>query len=77
MKNWKHIIKSIMIRERLKEKYQLEEETEPDETKEKGKGKGKGKKVQKTKAYWPQNKMTTFEGDASNLLPFEKKPTKS
>lgn len=75
MKNWKHIIKSIMIRERLKEKYQLEEETEPEETKEKGKG--KGKKVQKTKAYWPQNKMTTFEGDASNLLPFEKKPTKS
>lgn len=76
MKNWKHLIKSMLIREKLKEKYQLEDD-EPEETKGKSKGKSKKKKTAATKDFWPQNKMTTFEGDASNLLPFEKKSAKT
>ncbi|XP_072181735.1 DNA repair protein complementing XP-C cells homolog isoform X1 [Diadema setosum] len=77
MKHWKLFIKSLLIRERLKKQYS-NAESQADCSAASGEGRGNNQvdSGSSKSTSWPENKMTSFSGDASNLLPFEKKSRK-
>ena len=66
LKNWKLLIKGVFIRERLNKRFQ----TDQGEASTSSPSKTKAKKNEKV--AWPKNRLTAFEGDENNKLPFEK-----
>ncbi|XP_063952746.1 DNA repair protein complementing XP-C cells homolog [Lytechinus pictus] len=76
MNHWKLFIKSLLIRERLKERYgKNDPNLDSPGTSQQSEKEGR-KDASPVKASWPENKMTAFTGDEGNLLPFEKKISK-
>ncbi|XP_072026463.1 DNA repair protein complementing XP-C cells homolog [Amphiura filiformis] len=65
LKNWKLLIKGVLIRERLNKRFRSDDGAGTSSP-----SKSKAKKSEKVS--WPKNRMTAFEGDESNRLPFEK-----
>ncbi|XP_041459936.1 DNA repair protein complementing XP-C cells homolog isoform X2 [Lytechinus variegatus] len=76
MNHWKLFIKSLLIRERLKERYGKNDPNLDSPSTSQQSEKDGRKDTSPVKASWPENKMTAFTGDEGNLLPFEKKISK-